>query len=56
MLKLNELKQIITDKICANDNCFYKNDNYGLEIKCILSVTNLEESIKKFLIILLKLL
>lgn len=47
ILELNELKQIITDKICANDNCFYESNNYGLEIKCILSITNLGESNKE---------
>ena len=46
-LELDELKQIITDKICTNDNCFYENNNYGLEVKCILSITNLGESNKE---------
>jgi len=47
ILELDELKQIIADKIYTNDNCFYENDNCGLEIKCILSVTNLGESNKE---------
>jgi|ERR1044072_1067361 hypothetical protein len=46
-LELNELKQIITDKICANDNRFYENDNYGFEIKCILPITNIGENNKE---------
>ena len=46
-LELDELKQIITDKICANDNCFYENDNCELEIKCILPITNIGENNKE---------
>ena len=43
--ELDELKQIVTEKIHVNDhNCFYENENNGFEIKCILSTIDLGES------------
>jgi|ERR1051326_2388917 hypothetical protein len=47
LLEFDELKQLIADKIYANDGCFYENNNYGLEIKCILSVTYFGETNKE---------
>ncbi|CAB4440590.1 unnamed protein product [Rhizophagus irregularis] len=47
-IELDELKKIITDKIRVNDhNCFYENENSGLEAKCILSTIDLEENNKE---------